>query len=398
MSDINFLVVDDDPSVIANVKALLLKAFPDAGLETAATIEKAGEILQKNNIKIIICDYLLPGGIDGLKFCQKLRSINKYKSIYFILFTAYNDKELRTRSLNLCVDDFINKPLENEEFLSRIKAAVRIVQLQLQREEENKLLTELAQALEKQINDTKSLVVRMLSIRFPVLADISIKIAKAASWIAKRMGNFMDDEIDDIEFAGNLVYIGKFCLPESLITVPVMKEGVPCDELCTQVPIKAKEILSDIATLSNVKEYLYSVYENFDGSGFPAKLQSWQIPLQSRILRVAIDYYEFVYLLKIEPKEALEKIKSNSRRLYDPKVTVFLEQYLYESGEIVSEFNVKPVQLQDLKEGMIVARDVVTYSGIKLLPAGAQLKEKTIQMLISHNTTDPIVGYIYVRT
>jgi hypothetical protein len=45
---------------------------------------------------------------------------------------------------------------------------------------------------------------------------------------------------------------------------------------------------------------------------------------------------------------------------------------------------------------MVVADDVYTLSGIKLLPREFQLQERTLQLLIDHSCADPILGGVYV--
>jgi len=164
-----------------------------------------------------------------------------------------------------------------------------------------------------------------------------------------------------------------------------------------QVPVKSKELLDGIGTLENVAKIIFHIWENFDGSGIPHKLQSWQIPAQSRIIRVVLDFEELRFYSKMTADDALEKLKQNSRRFYDPKVVLFLEQFLLEYRELAGSINEKPLQLQELKEGLVVARDIYTYSGLKLVPAGMVLNPKIIQSLISHNTTDPIWGYVWVK-
>lgn len=396
MDTLNFLVIDDDKPTIANIRAILTKAFPNAGLLIAVNGKEAWDIIQKQPIDIVIADYDIPE-INGLELCKKVRSIPKLRGIYYILITGYVDKELKIKALETCVDDFINKPIEYEEFIAHLRSGIRILRLQKKVLEENKVLNELAQALERQIEDTKELAVRFLTLRIPSVGEIVQKVATGSVWIAKLTENFSEDELEDIEFSSHLVYVGKLCLPDELIDKPVLTDGSPTSQLMCQVPIKAKELLSNIGTLEKVANIIFHIWENFDGSGIPEKLQSWQIPPESRIIRVVLDFEELRFYKKLSADDALEKIKQNSRRLYDPRVVLFLEQFLLEYRELAGSINEKPLQLQDLKEGLIVSRDIYSYSGLKLVPAGKVLNEKTIQMIISHNTTDPILGYIWVK-
>jgi response regulator RpfG family c-di-GMP phosphodiesterase len=396
METLNFLVIDDDKPTIANIRAILTKAFPNAGLLIAFNGKEAWELLQKQQVDIVIADYDIPE-INGLELCKKVRASQKLKNIYYILTTGYVDNEIKIKSLETCVDDFVNKPIEYEEFIARLRAGVRILRLQKKVIEENKILNEIAKALEKQIQDTKQLAIRFLTTRMPSVGELLKRVATGATWIAKLTGNFNEEELQDIEFASYLVYVGKLSLPDALIEKPVLTDGSPTNELMCQVPVKSKELLDGIGTLENVAKIIFHIWENFDGSGIPHKLQSWQIPAQSRIIRVVLDFEELRFYSKMTADDALEKLKQNSRRFYDPKVVLFLEQFLLEYRELAGSINEKPLQLQELKEGLVVARDIYTYSGLKLVPAGMVLNPKIIQSLISHNTTDPILGYVWVK-
>ena len=54
--------------------------------------------------------------------------------------------------------------------------------------------------------------------------------------------------------------------------------------------------------------------------------------------------------------------------------------------------------MDDLKPGMVIAEDVYAASGVKLLPKGVQLRDKTLALLLERNETDPVLGGIYILT
>ncbi|MFN3781776.1 MAG: PleD family two-component system response regulator, partial [Candidatus Kapaibacteriota bacterium] len=143
MENLNFLVVDDDKATVANIRGILSKEFPEAGLLVAFKGNDAWTLIQKNKIDIVIADYDLPE-INGFELCKKVRQHPQLKRVYYILSTGYVNKELKIKALEECVDDFINKPIEYEEFVARIRAGMRVLNLQNKLIEENKLLSDLA--------------------------------------------------------------------------------------------------------------------------------------------------------------------------------------------------------------------------------------------------------------
>ncbi|MDD3125107.1 MAG: hypothetical protein PHV24_04665, partial [Candidatus Kapabacteria bacterium] len=117
-------------------------------------------------------------------------------------------------------------------------------------------------------------------------------------------------------------------------------------------------------------------------------------PISSRIIRVVSDYADLVIARKMKPNEAVEDIKRQSKKLYDNRVVTLLEQFVMRIDPAHADESA--LQLHELEPGMVVKRDVITNSGLKLLPAGATLSEASIKTLIKYNTTDPIIGDIVV--
>lgn len=72
---------------------------------------------------LIILDRMLPGGMDGVEICQKLRSEGKHMPI--LLLTAKGQVRDRVEGLNAGADDYLVKPFSFEELLARIKALLR---------------------------------------------------------------------------------------------------------------------------------------------------------------------------------------------------------------------------------------------------------------------------------
>jgi HD-GYP domain-containing protein (c-di-GMP phosphodiesterase class II) len=193
--------------------------------------------------------------------------------------------------------------------------------------------------------------------------------------------------------------VGKIFLPDHLIQLPVMMNGVPNDKLMYQVPVSAREIVSSVGRFKNVGDILYHIFENFDGSGFPKRIQSWQIPLSSRIIRVALDFEETRMRTGMKTREVMAMLSREANRLYDHRIVTLMDQYLAtasnESGS--SRVTERAIQLQDLKEGMVLSRDIITNSGMKLVGAGGTLRTNVIEKILTLNTSDPIIGNVYIK-
>ncbi|MDL5594570.1 response regulator transcription factor [Bacillus subtilis] len=120
------LVVDDDPVI----RELLQSYLGDEGYEVfcAADAEQAEAVLAKTShlgqpVELVLLDVRLPGK-DGLTLTRELRVRSE---IGIILITGRNDEIDRIVGLECGADDYVIKPLNPRELVSRAKNLVRRV-------------------------------------------------------------------------------------------------------------------------------------------------------------------------------------------------------------------------------------------------------------------------------
>jgi response regulator RpfG family c-di-GMP phosphodiesterase len=397
MSDnLSFLIIDDEESIVFTLVALVKKSFPSSEVLHALDGLEGYNIIKSKHPKIVISDYNMPK-MNGLEIIKRVRADSTLNDIYFMVITANSDKDVKIQSLEIGADDFINKPFVTEELLARLRSASRYVRLQNRLKEENNLLHRLANELESSIADLKALAYNLLHARIPNTVDKMKKVNIASIWMAKQLGELSEEQISDIDIASSLCDCGKIILPDNLIKTPVVLDGLPTNQLMHQVPLMAREILSRIRRYKDAANILYHLFENFDGTGFPDKLQSWQIPLGSRIIRTVSDFEDLRTYRNMNSNEAFGVISKSSKRFYDNRCVTLLEQFIALNSANESGIKETAVQLHELKEGMVLTRNIITNSGMKLVPSGAILRDRTISTIIAHSTADPIIGDIYVK-
>ncbi len=146
------LVVEDEEDTRFILNRLLSKN--NYNVKTAENGEAALEVLKEFHPKVVLADWTMPV-MDGLQLCDILKSKEETKLIYYIVLTARASLKDRVTGLDVGADDFLVKPVENQELLARIRSGVRINNLQneLKNIEHNKALIEMAATLGHQINN-----------------------------------------------------------------------------------------------------------------------------------------------------------------------------------------------------------------------------------------------------
>lgn len=117
---LNILVVDDDKNT-----RLLLKAVLEAAkynVYTASDGEKALEIMDSQYIDLIVLDIMMPN-MDGYEFTRLLRKTNN--NLPILMVSAKQLPVDKKRGFLVGIDDYMTKPIDEEEMLLRIKALLR---------------------------------------------------------------------------------------------------------------------------------------------------------------------------------------------------------------------------------------------------------------------------------
>ncbi len=117
------LVVDD---ILANVKLLEAKLTAEYfEVITAMNGAEALEIAQRNQPDIALLDVMMPG-MDGFEVCRRLKSNPQTMHIPVVMVTALDQPSDRVQGLDSGADDFLTKPVNRVDLLSRINTLLRV--------------------------------------------------------------------------------------------------------------------------------------------------------------------------------------------------------------------------------------------------------------------------------
>ena len=117
------LVVDDIPANVKLLEARLLAEYFDV-LTAADGYRGAGD-LRAQPVDLILLDMMMPG-IDGFEVCERLKANPRTAHIPVVMVTALDQPSDRVRGLKAGADDFLTKPVNDLQLMSRVKSLVRL--------------------------------------------------------------------------------------------------------------------------------------------------------------------------------------------------------------------------------------------------------------------------------
>lgn len=113
------LVVDDEQRIVTFVRMNL--ELEGCRVISASNGREALERVRDHLPDIVLLDIMMPG-MDGFEVLRRLR---QFSMVPVIVLTAKDEPDDRIRGLELGADDYIGKPFEHRELVSRIRAVLR---------------------------------------------------------------------------------------------------------------------------------------------------------------------------------------------------------------------------------------------------------------------------------
>ena len=121
------IIAEDNPVILNLYKTALEKT--DYDLILSSNGEKALENLNKTGARMVITDWEMPV-MDGLTLCRRIREQRDSEYVYIIFVSSHDSQDDAVAGLDAGADDYIKKPFNPYELISRIRAGERIVELE----------------------------------------------------------------------------------------------------------------------------------------------------------------------------------------------------------------------------------------------------------------------------
>jgi len=115
------LVVEDETSIADLERRYLVREGYSVHLEPDG--ESALLALQRLRPAAVLLDVGLPGDLDGVEVCRRMRERGDWTPVLFV--TARDDEVDRVTGLELGADDYVTKPFSPRELVARLGAVLR---------------------------------------------------------------------------------------------------------------------------------------------------------------------------------------------------------------------------------------------------------------------------------
>ncbi|MBM7562434.1 HD domain-containing phosphohydrolase [Fusibacter tunisiensis] len=300
LENCSILIVDD-----TRVNLEILVEILGDHYEVAVATEgrSALRMLETYVFDLILLDVMMPE-IDGFEVMRQIKANPKTASISVIFITALSEIDHKTRAFNLGAVDYIVKPFNMDEVLSRVKTHLSLRLAQMALENQNAKLERKVRERTEEIN----LIQQATMMSFATLAEYrdnetgahirrikeySKTIARALQRHPKYRDYITETYIDLLGDSSPLHDIGKVGIPDAILLkngklteaeYAIMKNHTTYGKAAIE---SVENDLIQLPFLNMAKEIAQSHHEKFDGTGYPQGLSGEKIPISARIVAVA---------------------------------------------------------------------------------------------------------------
>ncbi len=141
----HILIVDDDQALLQVLPRTISLRIPSSHVDTARSGQEALDYLQTQQYDAIVSDIKMPG-MDGLALLAKIQELQLDTPT--LLITGHGEHNLAIQALRGGAYDYIQKPVERDNFIAALLRAIQTCQLRRQVKEQQKSLELYAHSLE----------------------------------------------------------------------------------------------------------------------------------------------------------------------------------------------------------------------------------------------------------
>ena len=168
------LLVEDDPQAVGILEPILIsKGF------SVAVARDGLEGLEKVKLlspDILLLDVNMPR-MDGIELCRPIKSDDAIRMTPVVMLTALSDLEKKLEALEAGADDFVNKPYNTVELVTRIKSLLKVKYLNAQLDSAEAVLFSMARAIEAKDSYTQGHVERVskMAVRLEITLGLPMR-------------------------------------------------------------------------------------------------------------------------------------------------------------------------------------------------------------------------------
>lgn len=381
------LIVEDDKSIKKQWVKILdqLQHTP----VWAQDSRNALEIMDSTPVDMVVAKRIMPD-INGLELCKSIRTRQSGHYIHLMLAVDQDAPFDVSQVLQCGANDYTVIPFDLEQVRIQLVLAHRIIALERE-------LTQKFSIIKRNYFQTIAAFVQLLETANSQLGSHCRRVGTLSLLMAKQHPKMNAEERPIVEAAALLHDIGLIGLPESIVNKKRTELNGEETVLFRSHSQRGEDVLSQMDMLKPVARLVGMHHEQCNGRGFPKGLSKEQIPLGARIIAAASIYDDLVHREQVDWSDIPQILQQYRGYQIEPNLVEMLLQVNLNMMQEEARKDEIPLYLDELKDGMILARDVIMKSGAFVMSAGTSLDLNIIEKLKRYHESGNIMDKIYIK-
>lgn len=313
------LVVDDEPEVLALLRAILERG----GYHVVAVTQKAQALqaIEHELFDLVLSDLYLGDEDLGIQIAEAVR--HWQPRVPVIVLTGRPSFDGAAEALRSRATEIVTKPVDALALLATCRRAIQQGELRSRND-----------ALEAMNKVLAEVLPRAIEVKDPTTSGHADRVVRYTDTLAKRCGVSAEDR-DDLRLAALLHDVGKIGIPDSILVKPgPLTEDER--EVVKRHPRMGFEILAPLQQHVKTRRWVYQHHERWDGKGYPEGLAGEEVELPGRILILAEVYDALAERRSYKNAWSTEKIvalfREQAGRQFDPDLAHLVADGLERMG------------------------------------------------------------------
>lgn len=362
------LFVDDEPNILDGLKRLLHDHRNIWDFTFAGGVDEALQRTAEIDFDVIVTDITMPGK-DGFELLRILRGAEKTREVPIVILTGLNQKDIRVRALDNGATDLLNKPVDREDLLARLRNSIRMKSYQDEIRAHSATLEKKVRERTWELAESRrDLILRLANVveyKDKNMGSHGLKVGCYSRVIAENMG-LENLFVERLFLAAPLHDIGLLVIPEKILWKhdiltfdewDLMREHCFIGHEILSGQIKGVSLFHSFGgekpgrgdhpdrnpILRMASSVALTHHEWWDGKGYPKGLKNEEIPLESRIVALADTYDSLTsdrpHRKALSENEALTLIRQKIGEQFDPEVYVAFDKSILKFRSVQQQFS-----------------------------------------------------------
>lgn len=340
------LIVDDDTNLLDSMRRGLCRRYD---LTVAAGPEEGVKAVREHGAFAVVLSDLRMPGMDGVKFLEKVKEMQP--STVRMMLTGHGDLDAAMAAVNEGnVFRFLTKPCPVDTLIHALDAGV----------EQYKLVMAEKELLRGTLRGCIKVLVDVLNLVSPEAFSRGERVKRLLMATTKHMGTANTLKF---ELAGMLSQIGMIAVPQDIIFKRFRGERLSAEEeqIYRMHASVAATLLSQIPRMHEVVELVGCQKECFTEDAAMSE--------DAILLNLCLEYDDLEQM-DVSPEPAVEELRSRWESKSPRVFKAFMEVIFQGSGYMPGK-----CALKELRQGMILAQDIVDKEGMLIMAKGQEISE-----------------------